>query len=141
MLAGVPPITGLYMAFFPVLLYILMGTSRHVSMGNITNEKKSRAKNYNLCPGTFSVVCLMTKAIVSIHANPDTVDNFFVTPPSLSFSDAFVKPDAASLTSVQVAVVVCFAVGFWQVYNFNILKYMLLFQNTLVGAHGIVSTG
>jgi len=33
MLAGVPPITGLYMAFFPVLVYILMGTSKHVSMG------------------------------------------------------------------------------------------------------------
>ena len=33
MLAGLPPITGLYMAFFPVLVYVLMGTSRHVSMG------------------------------------------------------------------------------------------------------------
>ena len=60
----------------------------------------------------------MTKAIVSIHANPDTVDNFFETPPSLSFTDAFVKLDGASLTSVQVAVVVCFAVGFWQVCYF-----------------------
>jgi solute carrier family 26 protein len=33
LLGGVPPITGMYMAFFPVLLYVLMGTSRHVSMG------------------------------------------------------------------------------------------------------------
>jgi solute carrier family 26, other len=117
MLAGVPPITGLYMAFFPVLVYILMGTSRHVSMGRKLLEKSFPALISNLCAGTFSVVCLMTKAIVSIHANPDTVDNFFVTPPSLSFTDAFVKPDGASLTSVQVAVVVCFAVGFWQVCN------------------------
>jgi MFS superfamily sulfate permease-like transporter len=33
LLGGVPPIVGIYMAFFPVLLYVLMGTSRHVSMG------------------------------------------------------------------------------------------------------------
>jgi MFS superfamily sulfate permease-like transporter len=33
LLGGVPPVIGMYMAFFPVLLYVLMGTSRHVSMG------------------------------------------------------------------------------------------------------------
>lgn len=33
LLAGLPPITGLYMAFFPVLVYVVLGTSRHVSMG------------------------------------------------------------------------------------------------------------
>ena len=33
LLGGVPPVVGIYMAFFPVLLYVLMGTTRHVSMG------------------------------------------------------------------------------------------------------------
>lgn len=33
LLGGVPPVVGIYMAFFPVLLYVLMGTSHHVSMG------------------------------------------------------------------------------------------------------------
>ena len=32
-LASVPPIFGLYTAFFPVIVYILMGTSRHASFG------------------------------------------------------------------------------------------------------------
>ncbi|XP_059491237.1 prestin-like [Neocloeon triangulifer] len=116
MLAGVPPITGLYMAFFPVLIYIFMGTSRHVSMG------------------TFSVVCLMTKAIVAAHAKPDTVDNNFDKPPDLSFSDAFVKPDNAELTSVQVAMVVCFAVGLWQVLMglFRLGNISVLLSDTLV---------
>uniref|UniRef100_H2YHT9 STAS domain-containing protein n=1 Tax=Ciona savignyi TaxID=51511 RepID=H2YHT9_CIOSA len=34
LLAGQHPIYGLYNAFFPVLLYSILGTSRHVSMGS-----------------------------------------------------------------------------------------------------------
>ena len=32
-LAGVEPVVGIYMAFFPVIIYALMGTSRQLSMG------------------------------------------------------------------------------------------------------------
>ncbi|PVD35184.1 hypothetical protein C0Q70_06465 [Pomacea canaliculata] len=49
MLAELPPVVGLYMSFFPVIIYFLFGTSRR----------------YTMCAGTVAVVSLMTGAIVA----------------------------------------------------------------------------
>lgn len=38
-LGNVPPIVGIYMAFFPVLVYFILGTSRHNSMGRMTRRR------------------------------------------------------------------------------------------------------
>lgn len=56
LLANVPPVVGIYMAFFPVIVYAFLGTSRHVSMGS------------------FAVICLMTGNAISKHIDPTNKD-------------------------------------------------------------------
>ncbi|XP_060878036.1 prestin-like isoform X1 [Metopolophium dirhodum] len=53
-LGNVEPTVGLYMAVFPVLVYSLLGTSRHISLG------------------VLSVLCLMTGKVVTMYATDGT---------------------------------------------------------------------
>lgn len=54
-LAGQTPVVGLYMAVFPTLMYLFLGTSRHISLG------------------TFAVVCMMVGKTVSDHSTVNSV--------------------------------------------------------------------
>lgn len=56
MLAGTPPIVGIYMAIFPVIVYIIMGTSKQVSMG------------------TFAVICMMVGKCIASYPLEDATE-------------------------------------------------------------------
>lgn len=126
LLGNVPPISGIYMAFFPVLVYFVFGTSRHVSMG------------------TFAIVCLMTGKVVSEHANLEIMANGtkrFVETESL-------LPGNMTLTSVQVATTVTFGVALLQLVMFtlrlgavsNLLSDNLVSGFTCASAFHVVSS-
>lgn len=55
-LGNVEPTVGLYMAVFPVLVYSLLGTSRHISLG------------------VLSVVCLMTGKVVASYSTDTDIN-------------------------------------------------------------------
>ncbi|CAK1541865.1 unnamed protein product [Leptosia nina] len=92
LLAEVPPIIGLYMAFFPVLLYVVFGTSPHVSMG------------------TFAVACLMAGKVVSEHATHQIVYPLNGT----DIAEATLQA-GPQFSAVQVLSIVTLAVGLMQV--------------------------
>lgn len=91
LLAGVDPIVGLYMAFFPTLIYFLFGTSRHVSMG------------------TFAVISLMTSKIVATYSDPNHTDVLNAT----LLNSADMEP-TYHYTPFQVATAVTMMTGFFQ---------------------------
>jgi hypothetical protein len=51
LLGNLPPVVGIYMAFYPVLMYVVFGTSRHNSMG----KKIGRVLNLGL--GKLNMFC------------------------------------------------------------------------------------
>ncbi|XP_022120011.2 prestin isoform X1 [Pieris rapae] len=90
LLAQVPPIIGLYMAFFPVLVYVVFGTSPHVSMG------------------TFAVACLMAGKVVTEHAAHEVpMNGTDIAEGTLQLTSQF--------SNVQVLSTVTFAVGLIQI--------------------------
>ncbi|CAL4076706.1 unnamed protein product [Meganyctiphanes norvegica] len=91
-LAGLPAVCGLYMAFFPVLAYAILGTSRHNSMG------------------TMSVVCMMAGKVVNELATTESSSGFVPDDVSSNATDG-----SPQYTPQQVAAALALAVGLWQV--------------------------
>ncbi|XP_076060912.1 solute carrier family 26 member prestin isoform X2 [Oratosquilla oratoria] len=98
LLANLPPICGIYMAFFPVFLYAFLGTSRHCSMG------------------TFAVVCLMTGKVVGQLATDPAA-----AAASMAAADAEngtavdgIAANQTGYTPEQVASAVALMVGLWE---------------------------
>lgn len=93
LLAGVSPNSGLYMAFFPTLVYFLFGTSRHISVG------------------TLSVISMMTLKVVQTYAT--------INDPIINGTDTLTEPSATRLTEyytpLQVVTACAFMCGIIQV--------------------------
>ena len=79
LLASLPPWYGLFSAFFPVIIYFFLGTSRHISLGNasvwcvlcvcafvsLSWLNKPAVLSLSLSEGPFPVLCLMIGSVVT----------------------------------------------------------------------------
>ncbi|NXE80882.1 S26A6 protein, partial [Cochlearius cochlearius] len=62
LLAGLPPVTGLYSSFYPVFLYFFFGTSRHNSVEVLVLTSGSLPMPC-LSPGPFAVISVMIGSV------------------------------------------------------------------------------
>ncbi|XP_022249066.1 solute carrier family 26 member 10-like isoform X2 [Limulus polyphemus] len=114
LLADVDPVNGLYTSFFPVIIYCMMGTSRHVSVG------------------TMAVISLMAGNAVEslVAANKQNMPSLAIgeTAGNLSFNgsenlfhstDQFWPP-----TNLEIVVSLCLVTGLFQstINIFSIIK-------------------
>ncbi|XP_066561036.1 pendrin [Amia ocellicauda] len=93
LLVAVPPKYGLYAAFFPILSYFIMGTSKHISVG------------------PFPVTSLMVGSVVLTMA-PD--QNFMIASNGTSINGTVIDTAARDAYRVMVAGTMTFLIGFFQ---------------------------
>nr|DBA18533.1 TPA: hypothetical protein GDO54_016768 [Pyxicephalus adspersus] len=89
LLAGLPPVFGLYTSFYPVFIYFLLGTSRHISVG------------------TFAVVCVMIGSVTESLAPSEN----FIQGENATFIDTV----ARDALRVELAMALAFLVGLFQI--------------------------
>ncbi|XP_078399370.1 solute carrier family 26 member 6 [Cetorhinus maximus] len=94
LLAAVPPVFGLYTSFYPVLIYFIFGTSRHVSVGS------------------FAVLSVMLGTITERIA-PD--DNFMIISQNDTNGTVVIDIVARDLMRVKAATMVTFICGIFQI--------------------------
>ncbi|CAH1164194.1 unnamed protein product [Phaedon cochleariae] len=113
LLGNVPPVVGIYMAVFPVLVYVIFGTSRHNSMG------------------TFSIACLMTGKAVLEHSDPAYFKDLDVLEASSNTTDV-----STGYTPIQVATTVTFVAAVVQLamYFLRLGAASALLSDMLVNA-------
>ncbi|XP_076165070.1 prestin isoform X2 [Ptiloglossa arizonensis] len=115
LLGNVPPVVGIYMAFFPVLVYFFFGTSKHVSMG------------------TFAVVCLMTGKTVMTYSIPH---NEFTSSNTSEVMFNYTREHLYKYTPMEVATAVTLMVGIYQIvmYIFHLGIISTLLSEPLVNS-------
>ncbi|NXG41873.1 S26A6 protein, partial [Psilopogon haemacephalus] len=108
LLAGLPPVTGLYSSFYPVFLYFFFGTSRHNSVEDLVLTLGS-VPTPTLSPGPFAVISVM---IGSLTESLLPSENFIE---SVNGSNATINEALRDASRVELVATITVLTGIFQV--------------------------
>ncbi|NWQ93928.1 S26A6 protein, partial [Burhinus bistriatus] len=113
LLAGLPPVTGLYSSFYPVFLYFFFGTSRHNSVGELRDHvlvlTLGSLSTPCLSPGPFAVISVM---IGSLTESLLPSENFME---SVNGSNMTVNEEQRDAARVELVATITVLTGVFQV--------------------------
>ncbi|KAL5011790.1 hypothetical protein ScPMuIL_010341 [Solemya velum] len=125
MLAELPPMVGLYLSFFPVILYFFLGTSRHINIGSVAvvslmvgsvvlkyegDWNGSVAGTNNTDPNT---VMNVTSTYVGSNSSGDIVT--VTLPTQDTHMTSSVSEDEMNAKKIGIAATICIICGVFQV--------------------------
>ncbi|XP_037384558.1 solute carrier family 26 member 6 isoform X2 [Talpa occidentalis] len=102
LLAGLPPVFGLYSSFYPVFIYFLFGTSRHISVG------------------TFAIMSVMVGSVTESLAP----DEAFLEPVNSTVNETARDAARVELASTLSVLVGLFQVGLGLVHFGFVVTYL-----------------
>ncbi|NWV27321.1 S26A6 protein, partial [Origma solitaria] len=112
LLAGLPPVTGLYSSFYPVFLYFFFGTSRHNSVGPLRDvlvPTLGSLPTLYLFSGPFAVISVMIGSLTeSLVPSEDFLE-------SVNGSNATVNEELRDATRVELVATITVLTGIFQV--------------------------
>ncbi|NXN32022.1 S26A6 protein, partial [Nycticryphes semicollaris] len=108
LLAGLPPVTGLYSSFYPVFLYFFFGTSRHNSVEILVLTLGSLLTS-PLSPGPFAVISVM---IGSLTESLMPSENFLE---SVNGTNMTVNEEKRDAARVELVATITVLTGIFQV--------------------------
>ncbi|NXP66363.1 S26A6 protein, partial [Chloropsis cyanopogon] len=108
LLAGLPPVTGLYSSFYPVFLYFFFGTSRHNSVEVLVSTLGS-LPTLCLFSGPFAVISVMIGSLTDSLAPSE---NFLE---SVNGSNATVNEELRDAARVELVATITVLTGIFQV--------------------------
>lgn len=127
LLGNLPPVVGIYMAFFPVLMYVVFGTSRHNSMGKMTTTKLSNySQSVRSSSGTFAVVSIMVGKSVNKHSN--------ILAQVSNATDTQHHDQPSAYSPIEVASLICFIVGVIQVRKGEVFLKQFFIASNLINS-------
>ncbi|NXB73319.1 S26A6 protein, partial [Donacobius atricapilla] len=109
LLAGLPPVTGLYSSFYPVFLYFFFGTSRHNSVERSWCPPWAPCPHFFLFSGPFAVISVM---IGSLTDSLVPSENFLE---SVNGSNATVNEELRDTARVELVATITVLTGIFQV--------------------------